>query len=146
MVICYHAIRMREEEGLLAWRSHIVGGGCVVYYCDGTRALKDPVTLRVNADPATHPELCDTKHYIAPTPPISNHPIAWPSRLALPLAPLASLPQLARYFGRDLQPDPLAFRLRPTCRRQAVNIYEDQKFGRPDATPVEIQIAKDTLL
>ena len=36
-------------------------------------------------------------------------------------------------------------RLRLTRWGQAVNIYDDPKLGRPDATPAEIQAAKDTL-
>jgi hypothetical protein len=55
---------------------------------------------------------------------------------------------LGRHFGRDFQTDLLALncaRLRLTRWGQAVNIYEDPKLGKPDATPAEIQIAKDTL-
>jgi hypothetical protein len=56
--------------------------------------------------------------------------------------------QLGRQFGRDFQTDVLALncaRLRLTRWGQAVNIYDDPKLGRPDATPAEIQAAKDTL-
>ncbi|KAF2195815.1 small s protein [Zopfia rhizophila CBS 207.26] len=56
--------------------------------------------------------------------------------------------QLGRHFGRDFQTDLLALdcaRLRLTRWGQAVNIYDDPKLGRPDATPSEIQTAKDTL-
>jgi Prion-inhibition and propagation len=56
--------------------------------------------------------------------------------------------QLGRHFGRDFQTDVLALnctRLRLTRWGQAVNIYDDPKLGRPDATPAEIQAAKDTL-
>ena len=56
--------------------------------------------------------------------------------------------QLRRHFGRDFQTDVLALncaRLRLTRWGQAVNIYDDPKLARPDATPAEIQAAKDTL-
>jgi hypothetical protein len=56
--------------------------------------------------------------------------------------------QLGRHFGRDFQTDVLALncaRLRLTRWGQAVNIYDDPKLGRQDATPAEIQAAKDTL-
>jgi len=56
--------------------------------------------------------------------------------------------QLGRHFGRDFQTDVLALnctRLRLTRWGQAVNIYDDPNLGRPDATPAEIQAAKDTL-
>jgi hypothetical protein len=56
--------------------------------------------------------------------------------------------QLGRHFGRDFQTDVLALncaRLRLTRWGQAVNIYDDPKLGRQDATPAEIQTAKDTL-
>ena len=56
--------------------------------------------------------------------------------------------QLGRHFGRDFQTDILALnfaRLRLTRWGQAVNIYDDPKLDRPDATPAEIQAAKDTL-
>jgi len=56
--------------------------------------------------------------------------------------------QLGRHFGRDFQTDVLALncaRLRLTRWGQVVNIYDDPKLGRQDATPAEIQAAKDTL-
>jgi hypothetical protein len=56
--------------------------------------------------------------------------------------------QLRRHFGRDFQTYVLTLncaRLRLTRWGQAVNIYDDPKLGRPDATPAEIQAAKDTL-
>ena len=57
--------------------------------------------------------------------------------------------QLGRHFGRDFQTNLLTLnfaRLRLTRWGQAVNIYVDPTLGRPDATPQEIQNAKDTLL
>jgi hypothetical protein len=56
--------------------------------------------------------------------------------------------QLGRHFGRDYQTDLLSLncaRLRLTRWGQAVNIFEDAKLGRPDATSGEIQAAKDSL-
>jgi hypothetical protein len=56
--------------------------------------------------------------------------------------------QLGRHFGRDLQTDMLALNCSRLCLTrwgQAVNIYDDPKLGRQDATPAEIQAAKDTL-
>jgi hypothetical protein len=56
--------------------------------------------------------------------------------------------QLGRHFGRDFQTDVLALncaRLRLTRWGQAVNIYDNPKLGRQDATLAEIQAAKDTL-
>ncbi len=57
--------------------------------------------------------------------------------------------QFGRHFGRDFQTDQLA----PGCARlrlarwgESVNIYDDSKLGRPHATAIEIQLAKDTLL
>jgi Prion-inhibition and propagation len=57
--------------------------------------------------------------------------------------------QLGRHFGRDFQTNLLTLncaRLRLTRWGRAVNIYNDPKLGRPDATPGEIRTAKDTLL
>jgi hypothetical protein len=57
--------------------------------------------------------------------------------------------QLGRRFGRDYQTDLLSLnciRLRLTRWGQAVNIIEDPKLGRPDATSNEIQTVKDSLL
>ena len=54
--------------------------------------------------------------------------------------------QLGRHFRRDFQTNALALnyaRLRLTRWGQAVNIYDDPKLDRPDATPA--QAAKDTL-
>jgi ElaB/YqjD/DUF883 family membrane-anchored ribosome-binding protein len=56
--------------------------------------------------------------------------------------------QLGRHFGRDYQTDILSLncaRLRLTRWGQAVNIFEDAKLGRPDATSAEIQTVKDVL-
>ncbi len=56
--------------------------------------------------------------------------------------------QLGRHFGQDFQTDLLALdcaRLRLTRWGQAVNVYDDPKLGRPDATFSEIQTAKDAL-
>jgi hypothetical protein len=56
--------------------------------------------------------------------------------------------QLGRHFGRDFQTDLLTLtsaRLRLTRWGQAVNIYEDPKLGKPDATSAEVQTAKDAL-
>jgi hypothetical protein len=57
--------------------------------------------------------------------------------------------QYGRHFGRDFQTDQLALscaRLRLTRWGESVNIYDDPKLGRPNATATEIQLAKDTLL
>jgi hypothetical protein len=57
--------------------------------------------------------------------------------------------QFGRYFGRDFQTDQLALncaRLRLTRWGASINIYDDPKLGRHDATAIEIQLAKDTLL
>jgi len=57
--------------------------------------------------------------------------------------------QFGRHFGRDFQTDQLVLscaRLRLTRWGESVNIYDDPKLGRPDATAKEIQVAKDTLL
>jgi hypothetical protein len=56
--------------------------------------------------------------------------------------------QFGRHFGRDFQTDLLALscsRLRLTRWGQAVNVHDDPKLGRPDATAREIQVVKDTL-
>ncbi|PSS25225.1 hypothetical protein M430DRAFT_33010 [Amorphotheca resinae ATCC 22711] len=56
--------------------------------------------------------------------------------------------QIGRHFGRDFQTDLLTLdfaRLRLSRWGEAVDIYNDPKLGRPDATPAEIQIAKDAL-
>jgi hypothetical protein len=56
--------------------------------------------------------------------------------------------QLRRHFGRDFQTYVIALncaRLRLTRWGQAVNIYDDPKLGRPDATPVQFPAAKDNL-
>jgi hypothetical protein len=57
--------------------------------------------------------------------------------------------QFGRHFGRDFEPSQLALhcaRLRLTQWGESVNIYDDAKLGRQDATATEIQLAKDTLL
>jgi hypothetical protein len=57
--------------------------------------------------------------------------------------------QFGRHFGRDFQTSQLALncaRLRLTRWGESVNIYDDPKLGRQDATATEIQLAKDTLL
>jgi hypothetical protein len=57
--------------------------------------------------------------------------------------------QFGRHFGRDIQTDLLAIscaRLRLSRWGEAVNIYDDPKLGRPDATATEIRTAKGTLL
>ena len=57
--------------------------------------------------------------------------------------------QFGRHFGRDFQTDQLSLscaKLRLTRWGQAVDIYNDPKLGKPDATSTEIQAAKDTLL
>ncbi|TVY73352.1 Heterokaryon incompatibility protein s [Lachnellula suecica] len=54
-----------------------------------------------------------------------------------------------RQFGRDFQTNQLALncaRLRLTRWGESVNIYDDPKLGRQDATAAEIQLAKDALL
>jgi uncharacterized small protein (DUF1192 family) len=57
--------------------------------------------------------------------------------------------QFGRHFGRDFQTSQLALdcaRLRLTRWGESVNIYDDPKLGRQDATATEIQLAKDVLL
>ncbi|KFZ24429.1 hypothetical protein V502_01092 [Pseudogymnoascus sp. VKM F-4520 (FW-2644)] len=57
--------------------------------------------------------------------------------------------QFGRHFGRDFQTSQLALdcaRLRLTRWGESVNIYNDPKLGRQDATATEIQLAKDVLL
>ncbi|KAH8595488.1 small s protein [Bisporella sp. PMI_857] len=57
--------------------------------------------------------------------------------------------QFGRHFGRDFQTDQLALncaRLRLTRWGESVNIYDDPKLGRQDATATEVQLAKDALL
>jgi uncharacterized small protein (DUF1192 family) len=57
--------------------------------------------------------------------------------------------QFGRHFGRDFQTSKLALdcaRLRLTRWGESVNIYDDSKLGRQDATTTEIQLAKDALL
>jgi len=57
--------------------------------------------------------------------------------------------QFGRHFGRDFQTNLLTMscaRLRLTRWGQSVNIYNDPRLGKPDATAPEIQLAKDTLL
>jgi hypothetical protein len=57
--------------------------------------------------------------------------------------------QFSRHFSRDFQTDQLALkcaRLRLTRWGESVNIYNDPKLGRYDATATEIQLAKDALL
>ncbi|KAL9591345.1 MAG: hypothetical protein Q9179_007816 [Wetmoreana sp. 5 TL-2023] len=56
--------------------------------------------------------------------------------------------QFGRHFGRDYQTDLLALncsRVRLTRWGQAVDILNDPKLGRPDATAPEIRTVKDTL-
>ena len=56
--------------------------------------------------------------------------------------------QFGRHFGRDYQTNLLALncsRIRLTRWGQAVDILNDPKMGRPDATPEQIQTVKDTL-
>lgn len=57
--------------------------------------------------------------------------------------------QFVRHFGRDFQTSKLALdcaRLRLTRWGESVNIYEDPKLGRQDATAAETQLAKDAML
>jgi hypothetical protein len=57
--------------------------------------------------------------------------------------------QFGHNFGRDFQTDQLALscaRLRLTRWGKSVDIYNDSRLGKPDATASEIQVAKDTLL
>jgi hypothetical protein len=57
--------------------------------------------------------------------------------------------QFGRHFGRDFEISWLApdcARLRLTRWGESVNIYDDPKLGRQDATATEIQLAKDALL
>ncbi|KAL9025686.1 MAG: hypothetical protein Q9196_005531 [Gyalolechia fulgens] len=56
--------------------------------------------------------------------------------------------QFGRHFGRDYQTDLLALncsRIRLTHWGQAVDILNNPKLGRPDATAPEIRTVKDTL-
>ena len=56
--------------------------------------------------------------------------------------------QFGRHFGRDYQTVLLALscsRIRLTRWGQAVDILNDPKMGRPDATALQIQTVKDTL-
>ncbi|KAI4230950.1 MAG: hypothetical protein LQ349_005917 [Xanthoria aureola] len=56
--------------------------------------------------------------------------------------------QFGRHFGRDYQTDLLALncsRIHLTRWGQAVDILNDPKLGRPDATAREIRTVKDTL-
>ncbi|OBT39543.1 hypothetical protein VE00_10655 [Pseudogymnoascus sp. WSF 3629] len=57
--------------------------------------------------------------------------------------------QFGRHFGRDFQTDQLTLscaRLRLARWGESVDIYNDSKLGKVDATEAEIQVAKDTLL
>ena len=57
--------------------------------------------------------------------------------------------QFGRHFGRDFQTDQLSLncaRLRLTRWGQAVDIFNDPRFGKLDDTATEIQTAKGTLL
>jgi hypothetical protein len=57
--------------------------------------------------------------------------------------------QFGRKFGRDFQTDQLALscaRLRLTRWGESVDIYNDPRLGKSNATATEIQVAKDTLL
>lgn len=57
--------------------------------------------------------------------------------------------QFGRHFGRDFQTHQLSLncaRLRLTRWGKAVDIYNDTRLGKPEATATEIQTAKDTLL
>jgi len=57
--------------------------------------------------------------------------------------------QLGRHFGRDFQTSLITLnctRLRLSRWGQAVDIYNDPKLGRRDASPAEIQLARDALL
>ncbi|KIM95398.1 hypothetical protein OIDMADRAFT_134549 [Oidiodendron maius Zn] len=57
--------------------------------------------------------------------------------------------QFGRRFGRDFQTDQLALscaRLRLTRWGESVDIYNDPRLGKSNATVTEIQVAKDTLL
>ncbi|KAG9234485.1 small s protein [Amylocarpus encephaloides] len=57
--------------------------------------------------------------------------------------------QFGRHFGRDFQTDQLALscaRLRLSRWGESIDIYNDPKLDKPDATATEIQLAKDTLL
>ena len=57
--------------------------------------------------------------------------------------------QFGRHFGRDFETSQLALncaRLRLTRWGESVNIYDDPKLGRQDATTTEIQLEKDSLL
>ncbi len=57
--------------------------------------------------------------------------------------------QFGHSFGRDFQTDQLALscaRLRLTRWGESVDIYNDPKLGKPNATATEIQVAKNVLL
>ncbi|KFY93176.1 hypothetical protein V500_03861 [Pseudogymnoascus sp. VKM F-4518 (FW-2643)] len=56
--------------------------------------------------------------------------------------------QFGRHFGRDFQTDQLTLscaRLRLARWGESVDIYNDSKLGKVDATVTQIQVAKDTL-
>ncbi|KAF1944928.1 hypothetical protein EJ02DRAFT_339827, partial [Clathrospora elynae] len=56
--------------------------------------------------------------------------------------------QYGRHFGRDYQTELISLdcaRLYLTRWGQAVNIHEDPRMGRPDATPSEVQTVKNDL-
>jgi hypothetical protein len=57
--------------------------------------------------------------------------------------------QFGRHFGRDFETSQLALnyaRLRLIRWGESVNIYNNPKLGRQDATMTEIQLIKDLLL
>jgi hypothetical protein len=56
--------------------------------------------------------------------------------------------QHGHHFGRDYQTELISLacaRLRLTRWGEAVNILEDPKLGRPDASPPEVQTAQNAL-
>ncbi|KFY22013.1 hypothetical protein V491_02907 [Pseudogymnoascus sp. VKM F-3775] len=57
--------------------------------------------------------------------------------------------QFGRHFGRDFQTSQLTLnclRLRLTRWGESVNIYDDPKLGRQNATVTEVELAKDALV
>ncbi len=57
--------------------------------------------------------------------------------------------QTGRRFGKDFQADLLTLsllKLRISRWGEAVQIYDDPKLGRPEATDADVQLAKNTLL
>ena len=66
-----------------------------------------------------------------------------------PVSTASNIFNFGRHFGRDFQTSQLALscaRLRLSRWGQSVEIYNDPRLGKADATATEIQLAKNTLL